>query len=503
LRQLATPLVWLLAGSALFAIATGFTLSREPGYEDPTVTNHMWLGIAIAVLACVMAVVHSRTRRNAPYRVLLASIALLLLPAGHLGSTLTHGEGFLTEPLRAKAVETGVPAQVESTESPVAAPAKPADTYTTTIAPIFAAKCIACHGERKHKGGLALHTLEKIQQGGEDGPVIVSGQPAKSELVRRLHLALDDEDHMPPSGKPQPSAAEIAAIEQWITAGAGFGSASETPAAAPADAHSEPVKSAANALAPTVDPVVDVIAADSSALEAMRSELVHVQPVAQGSNLLWIDFAAPGTRADDAMVERLLAPVTEQVAELTLARTSISDAALTVVAKMPRLRRLDLRATKVTDAGLARIKGNAALVELVLVRTKLTDASVDTLLSLAHLERVFVWNSGLSTDAIARLRTERSSLAVDAGDTPDVAGNDAEQELKLTNDLPSPDAPKTAAAPASTAPPTPINAVCPVSGSPVDARYVIVHQGKVIGFCCPKCPSSFWAEPEKYLSKLP
>ena len=48
----------------------------------------------------------------------------------------------------------------------------------------------------------------------------------------------------------------------------------------------------------------------------------------------------------------------------------------------------------------------------------------------------------------------------------------------------------------------PVNTVCPVSGSPVNPKYRVVYDGKVIGFCCPECPKAFWADPEACLAKL-
>ena len=38
----------------------------------------------------------------------------------------------------------------------------------------------------------------------------------------RLMLSLEDEDHMPPNEKPQPSSSEIALIQAWINEGAKF-----------------------------------------------------------------------------------------------------------------------------------------------------------------------------------------------------------------------------------------------------------------------------------------
>ena len=56
---------------------------------------------------------------------------------------------------------------------------------------------------------------------------------------------------------------------------------------------------------------------------------------------------------------------------------------------------------------------------------------------------------------------------------------------------------------ATTQPTTkPVNAKCPVSGDPVDARYTVNYEGKTVGFCCPDCLPEFKKDPEKYMKKL-
>ena len=49
---------------------------------------------------------------------------------------------------------------------------------------------------------------------------IVPGQPAQSELYRRITLPTDDEEFMPTDGKPALSPAQVKLIAEWITAGA-------------------------------------------------------------------------------------------------------------------------------------------------------------------------------------------------------------------------------------------------------------------------------------------
>lgn len=77
-------------------------------------------------------------------------------------------------------------------------------------------ECLRCHNEDKRKGGLMIHTREKLLEGGDTGPGIVSGQGAKSLLVELLSESADP--HMPP--KSQLTEAQISTLKKWIDAGA-------------------------------------------------------------------------------------------------------------------------------------------------------------------------------------------------------------------------------------------------------------------------------------------
>jgi hypothetical protein len=65
---------------------------------------------------------------------------------------------------------------------------------------------------------LRLDSLAAVRKGGKNGPVLKPGESQASPLLRRLLLPLDHDDHMPPDGKPQPTAAEIAVLKRCIDA---------------------------------------------------------------------------------------------------------------------------------------------------------------------------------------------------------------------------------------------------------------------------------------------
>jgi len=80
--------------------------------------------------------------------------------------------------------------------------------------------CVGCHGETQAKGGLRMDSYDLLMKGGQDGPVIVAGNAAKSILFQRITLPTDHKQFMPAEGKPPLRGEEIAWIKAWIEQGA-------------------------------------------------------------------------------------------------------------------------------------------------------------------------------------------------------------------------------------------------------------------------------------------
>jgi len=99
-------------------------------------------------------------------------------------------------------------------------------TYEKDIQPIFAKSCYPCHGPKteKPKGKLRLDTLAAVLKGGEDGPVVVAGNSAKSDMVASICYQGDPDDYMPPPKNkgniPKLTNEQIGLIRAWIDQGA-------------------------------------------------------------------------------------------------------------------------------------------------------------------------------------------------------------------------------------------------------------------------------------------
>ncbi|MCA9059203.1 MAG: DUF1549 domain-containing protein, partial [Planctomycetaceae bacterium] len=91
--------------------------------------------------------------------------------------------------------------------------------FVTKIRPILQEHCISCHGERKQQSGLRLDVRSEVLRGGElYGPAVVADHPERSPLFQAVGDPSFDIT-MPPEG-PALTADEVAALQQWITAGA-------------------------------------------------------------------------------------------------------------------------------------------------------------------------------------------------------------------------------------------------------------------------------------------
>lgn len=121
-------------------------------------------------------------------------------------------------PRQGHPVDAFIDAKIEKALASNPADSAAAKTFHGEVLPILREQCFRCHGE-KDKGGLKLNTREAVLRAGDSElAAIVPGNPAASELLKRVRS--DDEDHvMPPTGE-RLSPQQIARLETWIRDGA-------------------------------------------------------------------------------------------------------------------------------------------------------------------------------------------------------------------------------------------------------------------------------------------
>ena len=119
----------------------------------------------------------------------------MITVTGHLGGSLTHGSTYLTEGLQSGAEQGAAIKPIPNIQEAV--------VYTDVVQPLLEAKCYSCHGASKQKGKLRLDQQEFILKGGKSGQTMEPGNADESEMIKRMLLPVDNEDHMPPKEKSQ------------------------------------------------------------------------------------------------------------------------------------------------------------------------------------------------------------------------------------------------------------------------------------------------------------
>src|SRR5882672_4705755 len=93
------------------------------------------------------------------------------------------------------------------------------DFFEKKIRPVLSEHCYQCHSAdaKKIKGGLLLDTKAGIDEGGDNGPILVRGNPDQSKLVEAIRWTNEDLQ-MPP--KKKLGDAQIADLITWVKIGA-------------------------------------------------------------------------------------------------------------------------------------------------------------------------------------------------------------------------------------------------------------------------------------------
>ena len=358
--------------SCLLALVLGYLLAYGSGDAGAGVARHMWGAIALTIGALGCALLRSASgglRSFYPY--LLASVLVLLAWTAHQGGSLTHGNKYLTEFLPAPLKRFGM--------GTVQASAFPDSFYARHIHPIFDANCVVCHGAQKVKGNLRLDTYDRAMRGGEDGAVIIPGNPERSILWQRITLPPDHKKFMPSEGKPPLKPEQIAWIRAWILQGA-----------------SPELKSLPGIYVreeETLPQVPDYSGKMTEIAETARSAGVTLVPVSRnlGDGLI-LNTVDAGQKFGDAQLAGL-APFAPYIVEAELGRTAVTDGCLPTVAKFTHLRALHLEETAVTGAGLSSLTQLPQLSYLNLSGTQVTAAAIAPLTTMKNLRHLYLYNT--------------------------------------------------------------------------------------------------------------
>jgi cytochrome b561 len=305
-----------------------------------------------------------------------------------------------------------------------------ADIYLDVVQPVLNHRCGYCHNDDQPKGGLSLATYEGMLQGGRGGASIVPGDPARSELYKRVVLPSANPNYMPKEGKTPLSKNEITAIAWWISQGAPksakVSSLKMTPdAKAALTAIVGGDDSASEQIGTKQAPLPVVPAADPAQIKKLEGEGFILRKLEKSTNLLVADYVSPKPVTPEAVAD--LAKLGPQLVDLNLRHAGVTDAQVHTIAGFSHLRRLRLEENAITDAAAKDIAGLKDLTYLNLTNTKITDAGFTAVAALPNLTDLYVWGATVSQPAIDKVKAERKGVTLYAG----LTAKDVKPETKV------------------------------------------------------------------------
>jgi len=401
--------------SAITAAILGWFIAGDDGYDPNTLFLHRWFGTTVAIGSVFLWLIMKRIIKASDrlFQTLVMAIMALVGLTGHLGGTLTHGEGYLTKyaPVFIKNVfeskgENKVLAQMPIHPDSVL-------VFHDIISPIFETKCGNCHNESQKKGGLNLLTVSGVEEGGDNGKVFVKNKPFESEILLRTTLPPGHTKFMPKKGTPL-SFTEIELLKWWINSGTSFElrlTALESNSTLATllkrdyglDAEPKPVYE----MIPT-EPV------SSEVIEELRKNGLIARQLYQNNNYLDIRVSPDLT---DLSVENLRAVLlaSDQITWLDLSGAGITDEHMEIIGQLEKLTRLRINSNLISDEGLPYLTKLKYLESLNLYNTKVSDNGLIALEPINSLKRAYLWQTQVTPKGANKLKEKLPNLDIDLG----------------------------------------------------------------------------------------
>ncbi|MBD0850886.1 chitobiase/beta-hexosaminidase C-terminal domain-containing protein [Maribacter arenosus] len=371
--------------TAIISLGTGWLLADNGGYDETLLFRHRWLAVAFTVLTAGLYFLKRSATAIAKklYMPLYIVVLILIGITGHYGGSMTHGEDFLFAD--------------KTTQKVVIEDVDKALVYNDIIQPIFDNKCVSCHNTSKIKGGLLMDTKENLLAGGDSGSILDSVAPDKPSLfLHHLQLPLEDEDHMPPKGKVQPTADELALLEWWMAHGHCFdcvvGTMEKTEQLQKILKNLEEDTSTRAMIAKEVSVVPNAWLADLNSSNISASRLAIKSPLIL-INLYGRTDLTPGDF-------KALKKYAKNIVELNLGHTNFNDTLAPSLKAFKNLTKLQLQKTAIAEKSIDVITEFEHLESLNLYGTEVDNKAFEKLENLPKLTHLYLWQTNITKEAM-------------------------------------------------------------------------------------------------------
>ncbi|MCK5443187.1 MAG: hypothetical protein KAJ23_14980 [Maribacter sp.] len=388
------PLLTLACITALITAISGFFLGADVSAKGDLLLWHQWLGAGVALLSALWFWLDKITLGQEMYTKGLQVLLIVLIGfTGHYGGMVTHGEDFLALPSSKK--------QEKIPENPL--------IYRHIVNRILENNCISCHNPNKQKGELLMTNLKEILKGGESGNILIPGNPNESEMIMRLHLSTEDEEHMPPEGKRPLDQTEIQILERWIALGA-----SDTLRLDALEMGEPLVALVKELMEPdpmdkwTVLPKV----ADSTIMN-LSSDYLSIKRIASHSDALKINIFLSPEHDPKSITD--LHRIANNIVELDLSAMPIGSKEMEMISSCVNLEWLEIDRTPVTDDDVDKLKELTKLSILKIYETNIGDKSISVFKGLQNLKSLYLWKTGITQGSLDELKKIKPNLLINNG----------------------------------------------------------------------------------------
>ncbi|NHE59999.1 c-type cytochrome domain-containing protein, partial [Cyclobacterium plantarum] len=387
-----TDLLLLGTLTAGFTVIAGLLLSHESGYAQEALVWHKWTGLGVFWTASLLYYFLD-SQRQLLIKAGSAFLALAVVVSGHLGASITHGDNFITAPLQQ---DNAVTVSLEE-----------AEVFAHVVYPILENKCVGCHKASKQKGELRMDSPENLLKGGESGPALVPHDLENSLMAQRINLPEENEEHMPPEGKPQLTDGEKAILEAWISSGAIMDKkVLELP-------DSSSIYSLAVDKFTAAPKSYDFKKVSDETVEELNNFYRKVQPLGLESPALSVSYFGRASFDPESLKD--LGPVHQQTVSINLNNMPVGDADLESLAPFANLEKLYLNFASIKGDGLQHLTALENLSLLSLSGNPLDETAVEHLSEMDQLKKLFVWNTNLSGESLEELKAALPGTAVETG----------------------------------------------------------------------------------------
>ncbi len=381
--------------TSILALFSGWIMPKEGAFDESLIGWHFWTAVGMTISTLVLLLLNYTKNAQAQnlYFPLFVVTMILLTLTGHFGGSLTHGKDHLV-----KAIDSKSKNKVQDVNV--------LNLYSDIIQPILQKKCASCHNEGKQKGELVMTNSIDLMKGGVNGPIIVKGDVLNSSLIQRVHLPLEDDEHMPPDGKVQLSQNEIKLLEWWIENDANF--ETKVGALEQSDEIANILKGYEQGQSTLDTSSVNLIS--SNTLTQLAAKNISVVPESEESPFAYVSFQRDTSLTSGKL--RSIKNIAGNITELDLSFTNMDDGLMSQLSRFENLQKLKLQNSQISTHGLKHLSDLKHLSNLNLYGTKVDDQVFEVLKKMNALSKVYLWQTNITEDGLLKFLNERPLISV-------------------------------------------------------------------------------------------